>query len=63
MVYCGELSFGVLSYYSYIDIEKMKIFFSDVEENEYKLSGTKSKNMVEALKILKMPLFIKLLKI
>ena len=41
MAYCSELAFGMLSYSSYIDLEKMKIVFSILEKNEYKLLGTK----------------------
>ena len=43
MAYCTELPFGILSYCSYIDLEKMKIVFSVVQKNEHKLLGTKSK--------------------
>ena len=41
MTYCSELPFGILFYSSYIDLEKMRIVFSVVEKNEYKLLGTK----------------------
>ena len=41
--YCSKLPFGILSYSSYIDFEKMKIVSSVVEKNECKLLGTKSK--------------------
>ena len=41
MMYCGELPFDILSYSSYIDLGKMKIVFSIVENNEYKLLKTK----------------------
>lgn len=35
----------------------MNITFFDVETNEYKLLGTKSKNLVTALKVLEISLF------
>ena len=63
MAYCSQLPFGILSHSSYIDLEKMKIVFSVVEQNEYKLLGAKSKKMVNILKLLRMPLFIGFLKI
>ena len=63
MAYCSELPFGILSYSSYRDLEKMKIVPSFVEKNECKLLGTKSSKMVNALKILKMPLFAGFLRI
>ena len=63
MAYCSELPFGILSYPSYIDLENMKIVFSVVEKNEYKLLRTKSKKVVNALKLLRMSLFIGFLKI
>ena len=62
MVYCNELSYGILSYSSYIDLEKMRVVSSVVKLNEYKLLGTKSKKMVDALRLLEMPLFITLLR-
>ena len=34
MAYCSELPFGILSYSSYRDLEKIKIVFSVVEKNE-----------------------------
>ena len=45
MAYCSELPYGVLSYSSYIDLEKMKVVSSVVKKHEYKLLGTKSKNV------------------
>ena len=33
---CSKLPFGILSYSSYIDFEKMKTVSSVVEKNEYK---------------------------
>ena len=41
MAYCSKLTFGILSFSSYIDLEKMEIAFSVVEKNEHKLLGTK----------------------
>ena len=40
----------------------MNIISSDVDMNEYKLLGTKSKQIVNALKLLGMPLFLGFLK-
>ena len=62
-MYCGELPFDVLSYSSYIDLGKMKIVFSIVENNEYKLLKTKSKKLVNALRLSKVLLFMEFLKI
>ena len=62
-MYCGELPFDVLSCSSYIDLGKMKIVFSIVENNEYKLLKTKSKKLVNALRLSKVLLFMELLKI
>ena len=53
----------ILSYSNYIDLEKMRVVSSVVEKNECKLLGTKSKKMVNALKLLEMLLFIGFLKI
>lgn len=44
IAYCPELLFGILSFFSYVDIEGMDIIFSSVERNEYKLLGIKSKH-------------------
>ena len=62
MAYCSKLPFGILSYSSYIDLEKMKIVFCAIKENEYKLLETKSERMAHALRLSKMPLFIEFLK-
>ena len=51
-----------LSFSSYVDIESMNIISSDMNMNEYKLLGTKSKEIANALKILKMSLFLGFLK-
>ena len=56
------MAFGILSYSSYIDLNTNEVNFSAVEKNEYKLLGTKSVKMVEALKRLKMSLFLGFLK-
>ena len=49
----------MLPFSSYADIESMNIISSDVDMNEYKLSGTKSKRIGNTLPVskLKMPLF------
>ena len=57
MAYCNELPYGMLSYSSYIDLEEMIIVSSVVKENIYK-----SKRIVAALRLLKMPLFSGFLK-
>ena len=51
----------LISPLSCVDSESMDTFFSYLE-NEYKLLGTKSKQIVNALKILKMSLSLRLLK-
>ena len=56
------MPFGILSYSSYVDLNTNEVNFSAVEKNEYKLLGTKSVKMVEALKRLKMSLFLGFLK-
>ena len=50
IAYCPELSFGILSFSSYVDIEAMNIISSDVEINESKLLGVKSNKLANALK-------------
>ena len=57
VAFCSNLPFGILSFSSYVNIETMNIIFSDVDMNEYKLLGTKSKQIIHALKLLEMPLF------
>ena len=42
---------------SYLDIESMNIISSKVDMNEYKLLGTKSKQIVNVLKMLRVSLF------
>ena len=65
MAYCSELPFEILSYSSYIGLEKKEIVFSVVEKYDYKLLGAKSKKkkMVNALKLFKMSLLMGFLKI
>ena len=62
IAFCSNLPFWILSFSSYVDIESMNIISSDVDTNEYKLLGTKSKQIVNALKLLGMPLFLGFLK-
>ena len=40
--YCPDLPFGIISFNSFVNIETMNIFSSDVEVNEHKLICTKS---------------------
>ena len=35
MAYCFDLLFGIISPFSYVNIETMNIISSDVEANEY----------------------------
>ena len=67
MAYCSELQYGILSNSNCKDLEKMRVVSSVVEKNEYKPLATKSKKkkgkiMVNALRLLEMPLFIGFLK-
>ena len=57
IAFCSNSPFGTLSFLSYVDIESMNIISSDIDINKYKLLGTKSKQIVHALKLLKIPLF------
>ena len=57
IAFCSEFPFGILSFSSYVDIATVNIIYFDVEMNEHKLLGTKSKQIANALKILKMALF------
>ena len=59
IAFCSNLPFGIISFSGYIDIKTMSIISSDVQTNEYKLLRTKSKQIVNTLKLLKMPLFFK----
>ena len=58
IAYCPELSFGILSFSSYVDIEAMNIISSDVEINESKLLGVKSNKLANALKQLDIAHFL-----
>ena len=49
IAYCLDLLFGI-SFYSFVNIETINIIFSNVEVNEYELIGTKSDELVNALK-------------
>ena len=40
---CSNLFFAILSISSYLEIESINIIYSDVDMNEYKLLGPKSK--------------------
>ena len=57
IVFCSEFPFGILSFSSYVDIATVNIISFDVEMNEYKLLGIKSKQIVNVLKLLIIPLF------
>ena len=57
IAYCLQLSYGIISFNSFINIETMSILSSDVEVNEYKLIGTNSDELVNALEQLGLPYF------
>ena len=57
-----NLSFGILSKSSYIDLKKMKIVSSVTFDGEYKIFKTESRMMVKSLGTLKMPLFLGFLR-
>ena len=46
MAFYSELPSGILSFSSYVDIETINIVSFDVQVNQYKLLGTKSKQIV-----------------
>ena len=50
IAYCPQLCDGIISFNSFIDTETMKVISSNVEVNEYKFTGTKSDELVNALK-------------
>ena len=52
---CPSLLFGIISLNRFVNIETMNIIFSNVEVNEYELIGTKSDELVNALKQLGLP--------
>ena len=54
----SNLPFGLLSFSSYVDIESMYIISFDEKMSEYKLLGTKSKTIVNVIKLFKKPLFV-----
>ena len=54
----SNLPFGMLSFSNYVDIESMNTISSDVDMNEYRLLGTKPKQVVDTLKLLKRALFM-----
>ena len=62
MALCCDLSFGILSLSSYVDIKTINIVSFDVQKNENKLLRCKSKQVVDALRLLEMPLFLGFLK-
>ena len=49
--------FGILSLSSHFDMKTMNIISSDVQTNLYKLLRTKSKEIVDALRLLELLLF------
>ena len=55
IAYCPQLSYGIISFDSFVDIETMSIISSDVEVNEYEFTGTKFNELVNALKQLGLP--------
>ena len=62
IAYNDTLPFGILSISSYIDLKKMKIVYSFMDNNNFKILKRKSKIMIKSLKVLKMPLFLGFLK-
>ena len=50
IAYCPDLPFGIISFNSFFNIGTMNIISSDVEVNECELVGTKSDELVNALK-------------
>ena len=56
--FCSNLPFELLSFSSYVDIESMYIISFDEKMSEYKLLGTKSKTIVNVIKLFKKPLFV-----
>ena len=55
IAYCPQLSYGIISFDSFVDIETMNIISSDVEVNKYEFIGTKLDELVNALKQLGLP--------
>ena len=58
IVFYSNLLFGMLSFSNYVDIESMNTISSDVDMNEYRLLGTKPKQVVDTFKLLKRALFM-----
>ena len=54
IVFCPDLSLGILSFSSYVNVEAINNISFYEEMNEYKLLCTKSKKLVNALKQLEM---------
>ena len=50
IAYCPQLSDEIISFNSFIDTETIKIISFNLEVNVYKLTGTKSDELVNALK-------------
>ena len=50
IVYCPQLSYGIISFNSFVNIKTMNITSSDIEVNEYELIGANSFDLVNALK-------------
>ena len=46
IAFCSNLPFGILSFSNYVDIKAVNIISSDVQTDEYKLLGTKSKKQL-----------------
>ena len=57
IAFSANLPFGMLSLSSYVDIETMNIVSPYVDMNEYQLLETRSKQIVNALRLLEMLLF------
>ena len=55
--YYSQLSHGIISFISFVNIEMMNIISSDVEVNDHELIGTKSDELVNPLKQLELPHF------
>ena len=62
IAYSDNLTFGILSKSSYIDLKKVKIVSSVIFGDEYKILKTESRIMVKSLRTLKMPLFLGFLR-
>ena len=57
MAYCFDLLFGIISPFSYVNIETMNIISSDVEANEYEYwtFSVKSAKLINSFKQLGLP--------